>query len=194
MDGKGKQRIIERLVKKELAEFGGESSDDDGSLEMGSVDDCIESNKKKKAVAGGGKKGFGGGGAGSGGMRCCQAEKCTADLTYAKPYHKRHKVCEYHSKAQIVVVDGIRQRFCQQCSRFHELSEFDETKRSCRRRLAGHNERRRKTHTENSIHKGTGTQLKNMVCGQVDDRGRIKITIQDNATYKHFQIRQTNCS
>jgi hypothetical protein len=28
--------------------------------------------------------------------------------------------------------------------RFHELSEFDDTKRSCRRRLAGHNERRRK--------------------------------------------------
>lgn len=29
-------------------------------------------------------------------------------------------------------------------SRFHELSEFDDSKRSCRRRLAGHNERRRK--------------------------------------------------
>lgn len=28
--------------------------------------------------------------------------------------------------------------------RFHELMEFDEGKRSCRRRLAGHNERRRK--------------------------------------------------
>ena len=28
--------------------------------------------------------------------------------------------------------------------RFHLLSEFDDGKRSCRRRLAGHNERRRK--------------------------------------------------
>ena len=28
--------------------------------------------------------------------------------------------------------------------RFHPLSEFDEGKRSCRRRLAGHNRRRRK--------------------------------------------------
>ena len=28
--------------------------------------------------------------------------------------------------------------------RFHGLTEFDEGKRSCRRRLAGHNERRRK--------------------------------------------------
>lgn len=29
--------------------------------------------------------------------------------------------------------------------RFHPLQEFDEGKRSCRRRLAGHNRRRRKT-------------------------------------------------
>ncbi|CAK9181584.1 unnamed protein product [Ilex paraguariensis] len=28
--------------------------------------------------------------------------------------------------------------------RFHQLPEFDQGKRSCRRRLAGHNERRRK--------------------------------------------------
>ncbi|KAL0420180.1 UNVERIFIED_CONTAM: Squamosa promoter-binding-like protein 1 [Sesamum radiatum] len=33
--------------------------------------------------------------------------------------------------------------------RFHALQEFDEGKRSCRRRLAGHNKRRRKTQTEN---------------------------------------------
>lgn len=33
-------------------------------------------------------------------------------------------------------------------SRFHLLSEFDEGKRSCRRRLAGHNRRRRKTQPE----------------------------------------------
>lgn len=32
--------------------------------------------------------------------------------------------------------------------RFHLLKEFDEGKRSCRRRLAGHNERRRKPHPE----------------------------------------------
>ncbi|CAM8896604.1 unnamed protein product [Rhodiola kirilowii] len=78
-------------------------------------------------------------------VRCCQADKCGADLATAKPYHKRHKVCEVHAKAQVVLVNGIRQRFCQQCSRFHEVSEFDESKRSCRRRLAGHNERRRKS-------------------------------------------------
>ncbi|CAL0309328.1 unnamed protein product [Lupinus luteus] len=50
----------------------------------------------------------------------------------------RHKVCEYHAKAPSVLIADQQQRF-------HELSEFDDTKRSCRRRLAGHNERRRKT-------------------------------------------------
>ncbi|CAJ2678634.1 unnamed protein product [Trifolium pratense] len=75
---------------------------------------------------------------------CCQVENCDADLSEAKQYHRRHKVCEYHAKAPAVHIVGMQQRFCQQCSRFHELSEFDDTKRSCRRRLAGHNERRRK--------------------------------------------------
>ena len=34
--------------------------------------------------------------------------------------------------------------------RFHPLLEFDEGKRSCRRRLAGHNRRRRKTQPEDT--------------------------------------------
>lgn len=74
----------------------------------------------------------------------CQAEGCKADLSTAKHYHRRHKVCELHSKAATVVSGGLTQRFCQQCSRFHVLSEFDEGKRSCRKRLADHNRRRRK--------------------------------------------------
>ncbi|KAK7339297.1 hypothetical protein VNO77_19955 [Canavalia gladiata] len=74
----------------------------------------------------------------------CQAEGCNADLSDAKHYHRRHKVCEYHSKAATVIAAGLTQRFCQQCSRFHLLSEFDNGKRSCRKRLADHNRRRRK--------------------------------------------------
>ncbi|XVE76909.1 hypothetical protein DITRI_Ditri13aG0018000 [Diplodiscus trichospermus] len=75
----------------------------------------------------------------------CQVEGCHVALVNAKDYHRRHKVCEMHSKAPKVVVLGLEQRFCQQCSRFHVVSEFDDSKRSCRRRLAGHNERRRKS-------------------------------------------------
>uniref|UniRef100_A0A6N2MXQ5 SBP-type domain-containing protein n=1 Tax=Salix viminalis TaxID=40686 RepID=A0A6N2MXQ5_SALVM len=74
----------------------------------------------------------------------CQVVGCNVALLNAKDYHRRHKVCEVHSKAPKVIVLGLEQRFCQQCSRFHVVSEFDNAKRSCRRRLAGHNERRRK--------------------------------------------------
>ncbi|XP_022775485.1 squamosa promoter-binding protein 2-like [Durio zibethinus] len=85
---------------------------------------------------------------GGGNLFCCQVDECGADLKDAKQYHRRHKVCERHAKAAFVLVKGIRQRFCQQCSRFHEISEFDGAKRSCRDRLAGHNERRRKVHPD----------------------------------------------
>ncbi|KAL9385151.1 hypothetical protein Peur_022161 [Populus x canadensis] len=78
----------------------------------------------------------------------CQVEDCGVDLSNAKDYHRRHKVCEMHSKASKALVGNAMQRFCQQCSRFHVLQEFDEGKRSCRRRLAGHNKRRRKTNPD----------------------------------------------
>ncbi|KAL6859002.1 hypothetical protein ACP4OV_018004 [Aristida adscensionis] len=99
-------------------------------------------------AAGGGRKGKGAaGGASSSSAPAparCQVEGCNADLSGIKPYYSRHKVCTLHSKAPRVIVAGLEQRFCQQCSRFHQLPEFDQGKRSCRRRLAGHNERRRR--------------------------------------------------
>lgn len=74
----------------------------------------------------------------------CQVEGCNVDLTGAKDYHRKHRVCENHSKSPKVLVAGQERRFCQQCSRFHDPSEFDQKKRSCRRRLSDHNARRRK--------------------------------------------------
>ncbi|XP_048334474.2 squamosa promoter-binding-like protein 7 [Ziziphus jujuba] len=91
----------------------------------------------------------------------CQVEGCHVALVNAKDYHRRHKVCEMHSKAPKVVVLGLEQRFCQQCSRFHVVSEFDESKRSCRRRLAGHNERRRKS-SHDSITRNSSQENKLM--------------------------------
>ncbi|KAI4383614.1 hypothetical protein MLD38_009427 [Melastoma candidum] len=84
---------------------------------------------------------------GSPGPRC-QVHGCNLDLSSAKEYHRKHKVCESHSKCPKVIVNGIERRFCQQCSRFHGLSEFDEKKRSCRKRLSDHNARRRKPHPD----------------------------------------------
>ncbi|KAL6661860.1 hypothetical protein ACP70R_001244 [Stipagrostis hirtigluma subsp. patula] len=87
-----------------------------------------------------------GGGGGGAGQQCpsCAVDGCRADLSKCRDYHRRHKVCEAHSKTPVVVVAGREMRFCQQCSRFHLLAEFDEAKRSCRKRLDGHNRRRRK--------------------------------------------------
>ncbi|TVU32781.1 hypothetical protein EJB05_24537 [Eragrostis curvula] len=81
---------------------------------------------------------------GGGGEVRCQVEGCGLDLGGAKEYHRKHRVCESHTKCPRVVVAGQERRFCQQCSRFHALSEFDQKKRSCRRRLSDHNARRRK--------------------------------------------------
>ncbi|KAL8267118.1 hypothetical protein R6Q59_004462 [Mikania micrantha] len=81
----------------------------------------------------------------------CQVEGCNLDLSSGKEYHRKHRVCENHSKSLKVVVAGLERRFCQQCSRFHGLPEFDGKKRSCRRRLSNHNARRRKPQQE-TIH------------------------------------------
>ncbi|KAL9677761.1 hypothetical protein QQ045_015597 [Rhodiola kirilowii] len=80
----------------------------------------------------------------------CQVEGCHFDLSGAKEYHRKHKICDSHSKCPKVIVAGLERRFCQQCSRFHSLSEFDENKRSCRKRLSNHNARRRKPRSEAS--------------------------------------------
>ncbi|XP_039041051.1 squamosa promoter-binding-like protein 2 isoform X2 [Hibiscus syriacus] len=78
----------------------------------------------------------------------CQVEGCNLDLSLAKDYHQKHRICESHSKSPKVIVRGLERRFCQQCSKLHALLEFDEKKRSCRRRLSDHNARRRKPQTE----------------------------------------------
>ncbi|XAR64378.1 hypothetical protein NMG60_11024686 [Bertholletia excelsa] len=90
----------------------------------------------------------------------CLVDGCNYDLSQCREYHRRHKVCELHSKTPKVTIGGREQRFCQQCSRFHSLVEFDEGKRSCRKRLDGHNRRRRKPQSE-SLSRNTGRFLFN---------------------------------
>ncbi|KAK8964148.1 Squamosa promoter-binding-like protein 11 [Platanthera guangdongensis] len=50
-------------------------------------------------------------------MPKCQVEGCDLDLKGSKSYYCRHKVCGMHSKSPKVIVAGLEQRFCQQCSR-----------------------------------------------------------------------------
>lgn len=47
----------------------------------------------------------------------CQVEGCNIDLSSAKDYHRKHRICANHSKSPKVVVNGVERRFCQQCSR-----------------------------------------------------------------------------
>jgi len=60
------------------------------------------------------------GASGGGGAQCpsCAVDGCKADLSKCRDYHRRHKVCEAHSKTPVVVVAGREMRFCQQCSRY----------------------------------------------------------------------------
>ncbi|XP_071707515.1 squamosa promoter-binding protein 1-like [Rutidosis leptorrhynchoides] len=128
-------RSMNNNMKNEMIENGEDEEEDDD-------ENYGEGSRKKKVL---GKRGSSSSGSN---QPYCQVEGCIHDMTNCKPYHRRHKVCEVHSKAAIVVTGGCQQRFCQQCSRFHDKTEFDDAKRSCRRRLAGHNERRRKSSYE----------------------------------------------
>ncbi|KAK9072057.1 hypothetical protein SSX86_008489 [Deinandra increscens subsp. villosa] len=84
----------------------------------------------------------------------CQVPGCERDISELKGYHKRHRVCLQCANATTVVLDGQNKRYCQQCGKFHMLLDFDEGKRSCRRKLERHNRRRRKP----TDSKGPGVQ------------------------------------
>ncbi|CDY47185.1 BnaAnng08550D [Brassica napus] len=80
---------------------------------------------------------------GSGVVRC-QVPGCEVDISELKGYHKRHRVCLACANASSVVLEGVDKRYCQQCGKFHVLPDFDEGKRSCRRKLERHNNRRKR--------------------------------------------------
>lgn len=58
-----------------------------------------------------------GNGVGNNQMPICLVDGCDSDFSNCREYHKRHKVCEVHSKTPVVTINGHKQRFCQQCSR-----------------------------------------------------------------------------
>ena len=116
MDIKSRDRrqvSIEKVRRDSPVEIEDEEEEEDESV-AGGEGFLAEDERKKGGGGGGGRRGSTGGGVSP---PACQAEMCCADLTVAKRYHRRHKVCELHSKAPFVMVAGMRQRFCQQCSR-----------------------------------------------------------------------------
>lgn len=71
----------------------------------------------------------------------CQVTGCGAPIQSA--YHARHRVCPAHAKASCVEMNGMKLRFCQQCSKLHPLEDFDGKLKSCKKTLQKHNERRK---------------------------------------------------
>ncbi|CAL4993262.1 unnamed protein product [Urochloa decumbens] len=124
-----------------ILSFAGPSSSSSAAAAEARLQDFAAGLAQRARPGGAGRRSRG---AAGGGVEACSVDGCRSDLTRCREYHRRHRVCEAHSKTPVVVVGGQEQRFCQQCSRFHMLSEFDEGKRSCRKRLDGHNRRRRK--------------------------------------------------
>ncbi|KAK3275983.1 hypothetical protein CYMTET_15921 [Cymbomonas tetramitiformis] len=75
--------------------------------------------------------------------KVCRVPDCTTlDLSDASNYCVRHRICQQHVKSLRVEFDGIPRRFCQKCTRFHTLDEFDGTKRTCRKGLKSQKRRR----------------------------------------------------
>ncbi|EFN53428.1 hypothetical protein CHLNCDRAFT_136650 [Chlorella variabilis] len=68
---------------------------------------------------------------------------CGAELVTAKGYYRRYRICQLHCSMASMQMDGREQRFCQQCGRFQDIGEFEGSRKSCRRKLKRHNERRR---------------------------------------------------
>lgn len=58
-----------------------------------------------------------------------QVDGCNKDLASEKEYYQRYRICEEHLKLSSLLKDGVQQRFCQQCGRFHLLADFDGDKR-----------------------------------------------------------------
>ncbi|KAL9256869.1 Squamosa promoter-binding-like protein [Drosera capensis] len=108
---------------------------------MEAVEDGEGGGSGKKRVRRGRREGEGGRG---GGVVRCQVPGCEVDIRELKGYHRRHRVCLRCANAAEVVIGGEEKRYCQQCGKFHILSDFDEDKRSCRRKLERHNNRRRR--------------------------------------------------
>nr|GFA56101.1 squamosa promoter-binding-like protein 12 [Tanacetum cinerariifolium] len=52
-------------------------------------------------------------------------------LLHILDYHRKHMVCDIHSKSLKVIVAGLEHRFYQQCIRFHGLPELDGKNRRC---------------------------------------------------------------
>jgi hypothetical protein len=74
-------------------------------------------------------------------LRCLIAGCASAQVEHTR-YFRRYRICRAHMKSEAILVDGVAQRFCQQCGRFQPLAEFAGARRNCREQLRRLNARR----------------------------------------------------
>lgn len=79
----------------------------------------------------------------------CQVDGCGYSLPKKTAYHTRYRICTYHATLQHMEIGGHLVRFCQQCGRFQDLSDFDGLKKSCRKKLSMHNAQRKRKRDRN---------------------------------------------
>lgn len=79
---------------------------------------------------------------------------------------QRYRICGFHaSLPEMQTESGELQRFCQQCGRFQPLEDFDELKKTCRRKLNMHNAQRKRKrdqiqqHRQQRNHPGTSRAI-----------------------------------
>lgn len=66
-------------------------------------------------------------------VQLCRVPNCPNALLMEGPkYCSRHRICEMHVKCLRVVFDNVAYRFCQKCTRFHLIEEFDKDRHTCR--------------------------------------------------------------
>lgn len=65
----------------------------------------------------------------------CLVRGCNFTDALIEPYYKRYRICREHARMPAILMNGVQQRFCQQCGRFQKLGEFEGSRRNCREKL-----------------------------------------------------------
>ncbi|GLI68119.1 hypothetical protein VaNZ11_012457 [Volvox africanus] len=103
----------------------------------------------------------------------CQVDGCMADLSGLRPYFRRYHVCETHIRSQVVSIKNHKVRFCDQCSTFHPISQFDGGRRTCRQKLEHNRQRRRARRSQSARNELDAKQEVTAACA-LESGGSLK--------------------
>ncbi|KAK7845841.1 squamosa promoter-binding-like protein 4 [Quercus suber] len=122
-------------------------------------------------------------------VRTCRVDNCGKVLdNNVSRTCREYKVCEDHKKAYSATVQGLDQRFCTLCHKFHELKESHDQKRSCQRRLEQFRQRnldKKKSQAPKPRRKVANSSQEDLANAQKKIKPRRKVTLPlPNAEWK----------